>query len=104
MPRKSDRLTINNKKLDKRVKLTDKQREEIKVLKGGALSQNAVALQYGVSRRTIQFIWFPEQHEENKKRRAERGGSAQYYNREEHNASMRKHREYKKELHEKGLI
>lgn len=94
---------INNKSLDKRVKLSDEQREEIKKIKG-TMTQSSVAKMYGVSRRLIQFIWYPEQHEENKKRRAERGGSAQYYNREEHNESMRKHRAYKKELREKGLI
>lgn len=70
----------------------------------GKLSQRAAAELFGVSRRTIQFIWFPEQLEENKKRRAERGGSKQYYDREKHNASMREHREYKKDLYKKGLI
>lgn len=97
-------LTIKNKKLDRRVKLSDKQRQEIKLLKDTGISQNQVALNYGVSRRTIQFIWFPEQLEENKKRREERGGSAQYYDKEKHREVMREHRAYKKQLKEKGLI
>lgn len=96
--------TINNKKLDRRVKLTDKQRNEIKLLKGTGVSQNSVALQYGVSRRLIDFIWHPEKHEENKRRREERGGSRQYYNKEKHREAMREHRAYKKELKQKGLI
>jgi IS30 family transposase len=104
MPRKSDLLTIKNKKLDRRVKLTDDQREEIKDLKDGILSQRSVATMYNVSRRTIQFIWFPEQLEENKRRRAERGGSAQYYDRKKHAEAMKEHRNYKKELYSKGLI
>lgn len=103
MPSKTDSISISNKKLDKRVKLTDLQREEIKQLKGTA-TQSSVAELYGVSRRTIQFIWFPEKLEENRKRRAERGGSKIYYDKEKHAASMRKHRKYKKELHQKGLI
>lgn len=103
MPDKLDSKPINNKSLDRRVKLTDAQREEIKLFKGKA-TQSSIAKMYGVSRRLIQFIWYPEQHEENKKRRAERGGSAQYYDREKHNKAMRLHRKYKQELHEKGLI
>ena len=103
MPRKKP-LTIKNKKLDRRVKLTDKQREEIKLLKGTGISQNQVAIQYGVSRRLIQFIWNPEQLEENKKRREERGGSKQYYDKEKHREVMREHRAYKKQLKKKGLI
>ena len=95
--------TIANKSLDRRVKLSDEQREEIKVLKG-KMTQSATAKIYGVSRRLIQFIWFPEQHEENKKRRAERGGSKQYYNKEKHRKDMQEHRAYKKQLKEKGLI
>lgn len=104
MPRKSDLLTINNKSLDRRVKLSDSQREEIKELKGGMLSQRTVAKMYNVDRRTIQFIWFPERLEQNKLKRAERGGSKIYYDRQKHNKAMREHRTYKKELHIKGLI
>lgn len=103
MPRKSDGLTIKNKNLDRRVKLTDEDREAIKELKG-QMTQTSVAKMYNVDRRTISFIWFPEKLEQNKQRRAERGGSAQYYDREKHNAAMREHRNYKKELHSKGLI
>ena len=42
MPRKSDLITISNKKLDRRVKLTDDQRAEIINLKGD-LSQRDTA-------------------------------------------------------------
>ena len=103
MPRKSDLLTIANKSLDRRVKLSDEQREEIKELKG-RMTQSSAAKMYGVSRRTIQFIWFPEQLVENKKRWAERGGSKQYYDKKKHAADMREHRNYKKQLHKEGLI
>jgi len=90
MPKKLDSIPINNQKLDRRVKLLDFQRE--------------VASAYGVSRRTIQFIWHPEKLEENKKRRAERGGSKQYYNREESTIAKREHREYKEQLYKNNLI
>ena len=92
-----------DKRFDRRIKLSDEQKEEIKKLKG-TITQTACAKMYDVSRRTIQFIWFPEQLEENKKRRAERGGSKQYYDKEKHNEAMRNLRAYKKGLKEKGLI
>lgn len=103
MPRKSDLKTINNKELDRRVKLTDEKRAELLTLKD-KVSQREAAKIFGISRRLVQFTWFPEKLEENKKRRAERGGSAQYYDREKHNAAMREHRDYKKELFTKGLL
>ena len=95
--------SIKDKDLDRRVKLSDQEKEDILALKS-TVTQISVARAYNVSRRTIQFIWFPEQLEENKKRRAERGGSRQYYEREKHNLAMKEHRAYKRELTKKGLI
>jgi hypothetical protein len=103
VPRKSDLLSINNEILDQRVKLTAAEKIEILSIKEQR-PQRTIATLYGVSRRTIQFIWFPEKLMENKLRRAERGGTAQYYDRESNNVSQKKHRDYKKELHLKGLI
>lgn len=96
-------VTINNKNLDRRVKLTEEDRANLIELKQ-KVSQREAARMFGVSRRTVQFIWFPEKLEENKKRRAERGGSKQYYDRKKHNKVMQEHRAYKKELKQKGLI
>lgn len=91
------------KGLDRRVKLSDSQKEEILNLKETA-TQVEVAKAYSVSRRMIQFIWYPEKLEENKKRRAERGGSKQYYDKDKHRVSMKEHRAYKKNLKNEGLI
>jgi hypothetical protein len=95
--------SIKDKDLDRRVKLSDQEKEDILALKS-TVTQISVARAYNVSRRTIQFIWFPEQLEENKKRRAERGGSKQYYDKEKHNLAMKEHRAYKRDLVKKGLI
>jgi len=103
MPRKSDSIPINDKKLDRRIKLTDAERVEIFQNKDN-LSQRALARQYGVSRRTIVFILDPSKLEANKQRRKERGGWQQYYNKEEHREATKEHREYKKELYKNGLI
>lgn len=105
MPRKSDSKPIENEKLDRRVKLTSEDKENIKLTaETGNYSQRQIASMFGVSRRTIQFILDPEKLEENKKRRKERGGWKQYYDKEKHSQSMKEHREYKKELNKKGLL
>ena len=90
------------RKHDRRVKLTDKQREEIRNAQGK--SQRQLAAEYGVSRRTIQFIRDPEKHRENLLRRQERGGSARYYEKEKHKTYMADHRHYKQSLKLKGEL
>jgi len=88
---------------DRRVKLTEKQREEIRSLYG-TISQRKLAAQFGVSRRTVQFIGDPSKHEENLKRREERGGSAAYYDKDKNRKYIREHRQYKKKtLEEKPM-
>lgn len=53
MPYKSEKIKLP-KELDRRVKLTDQQREEIKELYGtGCYSLNGLAKQYGVSKKTV---------------------------------------------------
>jgi len=84
-------------------RLTEEERARIKA-NPDKLSQRALARQYGVSRRTIQFILDPKKLEENKKRREERGGSKIYYDREKHTASVRSHRRYKKRLDDASLL
>lgn len=107
MPRKSDRTPINNEELDRRVKLTAEDKEEIIALyKGGkgGLSQRGLARRYGVSRSLIQIIVNPErarQVKENFKRNQKDG---RYYDRKKHTEQMREHRQYKKELYKVGLI
>ena len=103
MPYKSEKIKIAGGKYDRRVKLTPEQKKEIFKNKLG-LSQRKLAEQYGVSKRTIQFILDPEKLKENKKRREERGGSKQYYKKEEFTVAQRNHRRYKEELKNKGLI
>jgi len=50
---------------------------------------------FRVSRRTIQFILYPERQAKNLEDRAKRGGTKQYYDREKNNAYMKTHRQYK---------
>lgn len=91
---------------DKRVKLTPEDKEEIRrrYLQVGGISQRALAEEYGVSRRLIVFIIYPERQKENYRQRVENGGSKQYYDREKHNKYMQTHRLHKKKLDKKGLL
>jgi len=103
MPSKLDKIPINNELLDRRVKLTTEEKEDIHANVLG-LSQRVLAANYGVSRRTIQFILDPQKLVENKKRRAERGGTKQYYDKDKHRVSMAEHRDYKKTLFKQGKL
>ncbi|UUV43258.1 helix-turn-helix DNA binding domain protein [Rhodobacter phage RcCWillis] len=88
---------------DRRVKLSEAQKDEIRELALN-MSQRELASRFGVSRRTISFILDPEKRAANYERRKERGGSAQYYDRETHAESMRRHRRHKKALDDKGEL
>lgn len=102
MPYKCEKKIIPAGK-DRRRKLTDAEKADIRRNSRG-LSQRALAAEYDVSRRTIQFIQNPEALAENLKRREERGGSKQYYNTEDQAIYMRGHRRYKKMLDDQGVL
>lgn len=89
------------RELDKRIKLTLEQRQEIKE-QYTHKSQRQLAKEYQVSRRLIQFIGDPEKYQKNLLRREERGGSKKYYDKEKQREYMKKHRQRKQELNLKG--
>lgn len=105
MPLKYDKMSIRDKKHDRRVKLSDEDRKEIreKYAKGDT-SHNKLAMEYGVSKRLIQFVLNPEKQEVAKRQFAERQKDGRYYDKDKHREYIREHREYKKELFEKGLL
>lgn len=103
MPYKSEKIIIAKSEFDKRVKLSESDKEEIRRL-SSEYSQRYLAKMFGVSRRLIVFTIYPERLEENKKRRIERGGSKQYYDREKHNDYIKAHRQYKHKLYTSNLI
>ena len=102
MPYKSEKIKIVSTEYDRRRKLTDEDKKEIKELVG--MSIRGIARMYGVDKRLIQFILYPERHEKNLADRREKGGSMQYYDKEKHTESMRKHRHYKQQLFLEGKI
>ena len=105
MPKKIDQIAIRNEKLDKRVKLTKEDKEEIrKQYATGEYSIRGLARMWNVDRRTIDFTVHPERLKRAKQQYKERRKDGRYYNKEAHTESMRKHRNYKRELINKGKI
>lgn len=98
MPYKSEKFKIEGTALDRRRRLTEQQKDEIRSLKG-TMSQRACANMFGVSRRTIVFLWNPEKLERNKQCRQERGGWRQYYTKEKKREEMKSYRHYKQDLY-----
>lgn len=105
MSKKLDQTSIRDEKLDKRVKLTKENKEEIKKQYAtGEYSIRGLARMWNVDRRTIDFIIHPERLERAKQQYKERRKDGRYYNKEAHTESMRKHRAYKRELINEGKI
>lgn len=104
MPYLSEKIKIAGTKFDRRIKLTEEQKKEIKKLSSAGLSQRKLAKIYKVDRRLISFILNPAALEENLKRRDERGGSMVYYDKEKQSRCVKQHRRYKQELKLKGII
>lgn len=105
MPSKLDKIPIDNPKHDKRVKLSDEDRDNIREEYAcGNISQNGLAKKYGVSKRLIQFVLNPDKQEVARKQFLERQKDGRYYSKDKHREYMRQHREHKKELYNKGLI
>lgn len=92
---------------DKRRKLADKQREEIKRLyNGDNLPIREIARRYEdiCSRRTIHFILFPEREAKLKKIIKLEKRWLKYYDKDKHREYMAKHRKRKRDLYNAGLV
>jgi hypothetical protein len=85
---------------DRRVKLNDIQRQEIRELyESGSYSQRGLAKLYGVSRRLIVFILDPLKHQANIARKQELLKTKSYYDKDKQRAYMQSHRQYKQQLY-----
>lgn len=95
-----DRLRIAGTANDRRIKLTDTQRCEIRErYKAGNVSTYTLANEYGVSRRTIDFVLHPDRYERCREQFKERRKDGRYKpSREEWADTMREHRKYKKSI------
>lgn len=106
MPYKSQKIPIMHSEFDRRIKLTDDQREYIRWLREEErLSYNALARQFGVSKRTVIYVCNPDKYEVAKAKSKQRHREGRYKpTKEEWAATVREHRRYKQSLYIKGLI
>ena len=103
MPYKSEKIKLQGLQ-DRRKKLTDEQREEIKNMYGtGCYSLNGLAKKFEVSKKTILLIVNENSAEKAKQYRKEHWREWRATG-EEWNEIIRKTRRYKNELYKKGEL
>jgi len=98
MPYKTDTLALKCPFLDRRTKLLPCQREMVLYWFNAGNSINAIARLFKVNKRLIQFTIYPERKAANLQARQARGGTKQYYNKDQHNKAINEHRKYKHEI------
>lgn len=103
MPYKSEKIKLNDKQ-DRRKKLTESQRKEIKELYStGCYSLNGLAKRFEVSKKTILLIVNEESAEKAKQYRKDHWKEWQRVG-EEHNEAIKNTRRYKQSLYLKGEL
>lgn len=103
MPFKSEKLKLPPE-YDRRRKLTEEQKEEIKhKYSTGLYSLNKLAKEYSVSKKLILLIVNPESKRKNDQRIKDHWKDY-VPSKEEHNHIMREHRHYKNQLYAEGKI
>lgn len=101
MPSKLDKVALGDSFLKRSAKLLPCQKEMIPIMYNRCNSMRKVARMFNVSKRTIEFIVYPERAKANYQKRVENGGSKVYYNREQHTKCIASIRKYKKNIFEK---
>ena len=94
-----EHLKIKDKD-DRRIKLFDEDREEIRKLYAtGLFSQRDLANRYNVSRRTITFVLDPTKRERANELLKQRKKDGRYYSKEKQREYVKKYREHKYDLY-----
>ena len=105
MPYKSEKIKIDHTEHDKRIKLTEQQKETIrKEYATGLVSHRNLAEKYNVNRKTIYNILNPDKYQQQLERNKENNHSKQYYNKEKHKDYIKQHRRYKQKLYVNEVI
>lgn len=89
---------------DRRRKLTDAQKDEIRAQHALGASQRSLATHFGVSRRLISFILDPAKEQAAKAAYTERRKDGRYYDPAKHTAQVREHRRHKNKLYQEGKL
>ena len=104
MPYKSEKIRIDNTMYDRRRKLTQEQKEEIRAIYlTGVCGQRPLARQFGVSRSTIQII-VNDEIAKRKKQYVKDNWKKYVADKEEHARVMKEHRHYKQKLYLENKI
>ena len=105
MPYKSTKIKLSREQ-DRRVKLTEEQREEIRhKYETGLYSQRQLAAEYKVSRRLITFVLDSAKERHNAELFKERRKDGRYKpSKSEWAETIREHRQYKEELYKQGKL
>ena len=101
MPYKIEKLKLP-RHLDRRIKLTDQQRDEIKTNMEW-LSQRKLALKYKVSRHLIRMVQYPEVYEAYLEAFKKRRKDWRYYNKDKHKEAIKSTRHYKHSIGYRNL-
>jgi len=105
MPYKSEKINIAFTEYDKRIRLTEEQKEAIrKEYATGLISHRGLAEKYKVNRKTIYNILNPDKYKAQLERNKEINHSKQYYNKDKHKEYIKQHRHYKQKLYTNNLI
>ena len=103
MPYKSEKIKLNELQ-DRRKKLTDEQRKEIRKLYGtGRYSLNGLASQFNVSKKTVLLI-VNDKSAENAKQYSKEHWKEWQQTGEEWNKVVKEHRRYKQRLYKEGKL
>jgi transposase len=94
----TDKESISDPFLDRRVKLLPCQKEMVTWWYNQGMAIKAIARIFKVNKRTVQFIIFPERQTKNSNQRGARGGWEQYYDKGDHSIAVKDHRAYKKQV------
>lgn len=106
MPYKSERIKIAGTQYDRRIKLTEDQKNYIRWLREEEkLSYNKLAQMFNVSKRLIIFVCRPETMEKCRERFKELKKTGRYDVSSEERANIvREHRRYKQKLYKENKI
>ena len=88
-------IRLSNTPYDRRRKLKVPQQAIKDLYFANKLSISEIAKSHNVSRRTIQFILFPDRQIRNLKCRQARGGSKRYYKTKYNTQCIKEHKQYK---------
>ncbi len=91
---------------DRRVKITEEHKLQIKDLffnEHTPIREIARRFEKICSRKSIQYILFPERQRKNYALRVKNGGSKRYYKKEKHTVAIRTHRQYKQKVLNKTI-